>query len=83
MKDNKEIHESFFATPFFATEVPEWIYKTNKFCKPHLDEAHERVKKPLKKLGTDLGHVFHPNNIQDDPKLKFLVKCVVKTARNW
>ena len=80
--DNKEIHESFFATPFFATEIPEWINKTNKFCKPHLDEAHERVEKTLKKSGTDFGHVYHSGNIMDDPKLKYLVDHVGKTAWN-
>jgi uncharacterized protein (TIGR02466 family) len=80
--ENNENHEQFFGTPIFSMEKPEWVEKTNKICQPHLDESHEVAKNKIKKSGTDFGHVYHSSNIQDDPKLKYLVDFMGDTAWN-
>ena len=80
--ENNENHEQFFGTPIFSMEKPEWVEKTNKICQPHLDESHEVAKNRIKKSGTDFGHVYHSSNIQDDPKLKYLVDFMGDTAWN-
>ena len=80
--ENNENHEQFFGTPIFSMEKPEWVEKTNKICQPHLDESHEVAKNRIKKSGTDFGHVYHSSNIQDDPKLKYLVDFIGSTAWN-
>jgi len=47
MKEEKELHEQFFATPFWATEKPEWVEHLNKTCQPYLDESHEAQKESI------------------------------------
>ena len=81
MEDN-EIHEQFFATPFCSIDKSEWVDKTNKHCKKYLDESHEQFEETRKKNGTDFGHVYHSDNINEDPKLKYLVDFVGATAWN-
>ena len=49
MKEEKELHEQFFATPFWATEKPQWVEHLNKTCQPYLDESHEAQKEGIEK----------------------------------
>ena len=77
-----ELYEQFFATPFFATEKPEWVDKLNKNSQPYLDDAHNNVEEKVKELGTDFGHVYHSVSIEDDPKLKYLTDYIGATAFN-
>ena len=77
-----ELYEQFFATPFFATEKPEWVDKLNKNSQPYLDDAHNNAEEKVKKLGTDFGHVYHSVSMQEDPKLSEFVNWVGQTGCN-
>ena len=83
MKEEKELHEQFFATPFWATEKPEWVEDLNKTCQPYLDESHESHKEGIEKNGgSDFGRVFHSNPIQQESQLKEFVSYVANTGKN-
>jgi len=82
MNDNNELYEQFFATPFFATEKPEWVDKLNENSQPYIDDAHNNAEEKIQKLGTDFGHVYHSVSMQEDPKLAELVNWVGKTGFN-
>ena len=51
MNNNEEINEQFFATPFWATEKPEWVEHLNKTCKN--DAVIEELTVPSKVYNSD------------------------------
>jgi len=77
---SKELIETFFSTPIYITEKPEWVNDTNKFCQPYLDESHLAHQSEVKRLGNDFGLVYHSTSIEDDPNLKYLTDWVGQTA---
>ena len=77
---SKELIETFFSTPIYITEKPEWVNDTNKFCQPYLDESHLAHQTEVKRLGNDFGLVYHSTSIEDDPNLKYLTDWVGQTA---
>ena len=79
----EELHEQFFATPFWATEKPEWVEHLNKISQSYLDETHEKHKEGIEKNGgSDFGRVFHSNAIQEESQLKEFVSYVANTGKN-
>ena len=80
MSDRKETNEEFFATPFWSTQIPEWVDDVNKTCQPYLDESHEAQSEYTKE--GDMGRVYHSGSIENDFKLKFLVEYIGGTACN-
>lgn len=77
---SKELIETFFSTPIYITEKPEWVSDTNKFCQPYIDESHLAHQNEVKRLGSDFGLVYHSTSIQDDPNLKYLTDWIGQTA---
>ena len=77
-----ELYEQFFATPFFATEKPEWVDDLNERCKPYMDDAHNRHQDVVEENKTDFGMVFHSSNMNQDPHLKNFNDWVLKTGIN-
>ena len=77
---SKELIETFFSTPIYITEKPEWVSDTNKFCQPYLDESHSSHQSEVERLGSDFGLVYHSTSIQDDPNLKYLTDWIGQTA---
>ena len=77
---SKELIETFFSTPIYITEKPEWVSDTNKFCQPYLDESHLAHQSEVERLGNDFGLVYHSTSIEDDPNLKYLTDWVGQTA---
>ena len=77
---SKELIETFFSTPIYITEKPEWVSDTNKFCQPYLDESHLTHQSEVKRIGSDFGLVYHSTSIQDDPNLKYLTDWIGQTA---
>ena len=57
MSDREEHHEQFFVTPFWSTQIPEWVDEVNKTCQPYLDESHEAQSEYTK--DGDMGRVYH------------------------
>ena len=78
---SKELIETFFSTPIYITEKPEWVSDTNKFCQPYLDESH-LAHQSEKNGGSDFGRVFHSNPIQQESQLKEFVSYVANTGKN-
>jgi uncharacterized protein (TIGR02466 family) len=80
---NKFFSYSYFETPIWRQEFPEFIKDTNKVCDKYIKQAKNRDKeflkkrnKELKKDLNDFAHVFHSNNIHSDPSLKDIIKLI-------
>ena len=76
MKDN--IH-SYFASPIFYEDKPEWLDELNKICQPYINDSKENFKQETKLCEedkNDFAKVYHSVNLIDDPRLKFFIDAV-------
>ena len=77
----EELHEQFFATPFWATEKPEWVEHLNKISQSYLDETHEKHKEGIEKNGgSDFGRVYHSNALQNESEFLDFGKYITNTG---
>ena len=83
MNNNEELHEQFFATPFWATEKPEWVEHLNKISQPYLDDIHKKHKEGIEKNGgSDFGRVYHSNALQNESEFLDFGKYITNTGFN-
>ena len=84
---------SYFATPVWSIEKPEWVDEVNKVCDEYIDEAYKREKPNIaerkKWLGNkywnkakDIGMSYHSGPLQGDQRLKFLFDYIGQTSWN-
>ena len=69
-----ELYEQFFATPFFATEKPEWVDKLNKNSQPYLDDAHNNVEEKVKESpqkAANMLELYQEEIVRLTQKIKF------------
>ena len=81
MNNNEELNEQFFATPFWATEKPEWVEHLNKISQSYLDETHEKHKEGIEKNGgSDFGRVYHSTALQNESEFLEFGKYITNTG---
>ena len=76
MKDNVS---SYFASPIYYEDKPEFLEDLNKICQPYIDDSRANFKKETKrseKDKNDFTKVYHSANLIDDPKFKFFIDYV-------
>ena len=76
MKDNVS---SYFASPIYYEDKPEFLEDLNKICQPYIDDSKANFKKETKrseKDKNDFTKVYHSANLIDDPKFKFFIDYV-------
>lgn len=91
---NSPTIRTYFETPVWSFEKPEWVSDTIKATDKYIKEAYERDKPKMqerkkewgaadyKKRG-DMGWSYHSTPINGDPKLKELHDWVGQTAWNF
>lgn len=80
---------TYFATPIFSIEKPEWIESANKICDKFIEEAREKNKQIIKdrdkefgkKLG-DFAMSHHSTSLVGVPELAELQSYVGQTSWN-
>ena len=88
-EEKKLILSTYFSSPVYYIEIPEWVDKTNKICDKYIKNAKnnnikeikEREKKIGKKIG-DHGMSHHSTSLIDDPNLKELQDYIGATSWN-
>ena len=65
---------NYFSTPVLSLDKQEWLKDINKFCKPHIKEAKDRVKKETS--NKTFGLSYHSHTLLGDANLKFFHDAV-------
>jgi uncharacterized protein (TIGR02466 family) len=89
LEEKKLILNTYFSSPIYYIEIPEWVDKTNKICDKYIKdvkknntiEIKEREKKLGKKIG-DHGMSHHSSSLINDSNLKELQDYIGTTSWN-
>ena len=89
LEEKKLILNTYFSSPIYYIEIPEWVDKTNKICDKYIKDAKknntktikEREKNFGKKIG-DHGMSHHSTTLINDPNLKELQDYIGTTSWN-
>jgi|TARA_R100001460_G_scaffold78758_1_gene119743 uncharacterized protein (TIGR02466 family) len=74
--EKRMIKNTFFATPIYYEERPEWLKEINEACEPYLEDTKKVFEKTIKEKKTDYGLVYHSTEIASDPALQNFYKYV-------
>jgi uncharacterized protein (TIGR02466 family) len=88
-KTDQLASSTYFSSPIYYIEIPEWVDDANKVCNKYIKETiknnvkviKEREKKLGKKIG-DHGMSYHSTSLVGDPALKELQEYIKATSWN-